>query len=227
MQVPSRDNHAGGKKRILIAEDHTILREGLRALLASQSEFDVVGEADDGRETIRQVGKLQPDVVLLDLSMPRMSGMEAIGEIKKANKATKILVLTVHNEEEYLVAALRAGADGYCLKDASRSELLLAISSVIEGKTYLSPDISGNVVRGYLASGGKIPKLETSWDILTKREREVLKLVAEGFRNKEIADYLFISVKTVEKHRANLMKKLELRNAAELAAYARIRGLVL
>jgi two-component system response regulator NreC len=215
----------GEKQRIIIAEDHTILREGLRALISSDPEFDVVGEAEDGRDAIRCVEKLTPDLILIDLSMPRMDGMDAIKEIKKRCPETKILVLTVHRTEEYILATLRAGANGYVLKDATHAELMMAIKSVLTGKTYLSPGVSEKVIEGYL-EGRKTLRSSTPWDTLTQREREVLKLIAEGYKNKEIADYLYISVKTVEKHRANLMKKLDLHNTSSLTAFAIEKGLV-
>jgi DNA-binding NarL/FixJ family response regulator len=214
-----------GKKRIVIAEDHTILREGLRSLLTSDPDFDVVGEAVDGLDAIRCTEKCLPDLVLLDLSMPRMNGLEAISEIKKRCPETKILVLTVHKTEEYVLTTLQAGANGYVLKDASHSELVVAIKSVLTGSFYLSPGISEKVIEGYL-EGKKTLKSRSSWETLTKREREILKLIGEGNKNKEIADYLFISVKTVEKHRANLMQKLDLHNASALTALAMEKGLI-
>ncbi len=213
------------KQRIVIAEDHRILREGLRALISSNPDLDIVGEAEDGRDAIRCVEKLVPDLILLDLSMPRMNGMEAIKEIKKQCPETKILVLTVHRTEEYILATLRAGANGYVLKDATHAELLMAIKSVLMGKRYLSPGVSEKVIEGYL-EGRKTLRPSTPWGTLTQREREVLKLIAEGYKNKEIADYLYISVKTVEKHRANLMKKLDLHSTSSLTAFAMEKGLV-
>jgi DNA-binding NarL/FixJ family response regulator len=213
------------KHRIVIAEDHTILREGLRALLSSSPDFEVVGEAEDGREAIRCVEKLKPDLILTDLSMPRMNGMEAIREIKKQSPKTKILVLTVHRTEEYILATLKAGADGYLLKDSTHTELMMAVKNVISGKHYISPGISEKVIEGYV-EGKKTLKPRTSWETLTQREREILKLIAEGYRNKEIADDLCISVKTVEKHRANLMEKLNLHNVQALTAFAIEKGLV-
>jgi two-component system response regulator NreC len=215
----------GEKKRIVIAEDHTILREGLRALLSSDPEFDVVGEAEDGLDAIRCVEDLTPDLVLMDLSLPRMNGMDAITEIKKRCPETKVLALTVHRTEEYILATLRAGADGYILKDATHAELVMGIKSVLKGKPYLSPEVSDKVIEGYL-EGRKTLKSDTPWDTLTQREREVLKLIGEGYKNKDIADYLYISVKTVEKHRANLMKKLDLHNTSALTAFAMEKGLV-
>jgi len=213
------------KKTILIAEDHTILREGLRSLLNTDQNFEVVGEAEDGREAIRFSEKLTPDLILMDLTMPKMNGLEAIKEIKKRSPASKILVLTVHKTEEYILAALEAGADGYVVKDATHSELVMAMQKVLTGGRFLSADISEKVINGYL-QGKKALKTKTSWDTLTQREREILKLIAEGYKNKEVADYLFISVKTVEKHRANLMRKLNLHNAAALTALAIDKGII-
>ena len=213
------------KVRIVLAEDHTILREGLRALLSADPKFEIVGEAADGRQAVRAVEKLGPDLVMMDLSMPRMTGMDAIREIKKRCPETKIMVLTVHKTEEYLRTTLQAGANAYVLKDATRDELLMAIENVLKGKTYLSPGVSEKVIEGYLE--GKESRLPGStMGLLSPREREVLKLIAEGYKNKEIAVDLCISLKTVEKHRANLMKKLDLHNAAALTAYAIEQGLV-
>jgi DNA-binding NarL/FixJ family response regulator len=213
------------KVRIVLAEDHTILREGLRALLSADAKFEIVGEAADGRQAVRTVEKLGPDLVMMDLSMPRMTGMDAIREIKKRYPETKIIALTVHKTEEYLRTTLQAGANAYVLKDATRDELLMAIENVLQGKTYLSPGVSKKVIEGYLE--GKESRLpSTTLGLLSPREREILKLIAEGYKNKEIAVDLCISLKTVEKHRANLMKKLDLHNAAALTAYAIEQGLV-
>lgn len=207
------------RRKIVIAEDHTILRAGLRALLSGQNGLEVIGEAGDGREAIRKVDTLQPDLLLIDLSMPKLNGIDAIREIKSQHPEIKIIVLTVHKSDEYIIAALKAGANGYMLKDASQNELLLAIDYVINGKTFLSPSISDKVVDAFLNTDKK-DKPATGLDNLTAREREILKLVAEGNTNKKIADHLCISLKTVEKHRSNLMKKLDLRNTAALTAYA-------
>lgn len=211
--------------RVVIAEDHTIIREGLRSLLNQAKDFDIVGEAADGREALRYVEKLKPDLVLTDLSMPRMDGTDVIGAIKKQSPNTKVIALTIHRAEEYILATLRAGVDGYVLKEASYEELMMAIRSVLKGKHYLSPEISGKLIEGYL-EGRKSYKLDSLWETLTKREREILKLIAEGFKSKEIADYLCISVHTVETHRSTLMKKLNLHNTAALVALAIEKGLV-
>ena len=211
--------------RIVLAEDHTILREGLRALLSADPSFEIIGEAQNGREAVRCVEKLEPDLLLMDLSMPRMSGMDAIREIKRRYPEVKIIALTVHKTEEYLLTTLKAGADGYVLKDATHEELVMAIKNVMRGKSYLSPGVSEKVIVGYL-EGRESNRSASPWETLSQREREVLKLIAEGFKNKEIAEDLCISLKTVEKHRANLMKKLDLHNAAALTVYAVQKGLV-
>jgi len=214
-----------GKHGILIVEDHTILREGLRALFAADPALTVVGETDNGRDAVRLAGSLCPSLVLMDLSMPGTSGIEAINELKRRYPETRVLVLTVHKTEEYIREALRAGADGYALKDATHTELLMAIRSVLSGKTYLSPSVSEKVVNGYL-DRRKLAASPTAWDSVTHREREILKLIAEGRTNKHIAGYLCVSVKTVEKHRSNLMKKLDLHNASTLTAFAIEKGLL-
>jgi DNA-binding NarL/FixJ family response regulator len=208
---------------ILIAEDHTILREGLKALLSDEPDFEIIGEAQDGQEAIRFANQLQPDLILMDLSMPHTNGTEAIGPIKRRNPGSKIIVLTVHKAEEYVRVALDAGADGYMLKDDTHQQLLSAIRSVLAGNIYLSPGICNKVVTGYLKPNSNSV---CSWDRLTAREREVMKLIAEGNTNKSIASYLSVSLKTVEKHRASLMDKLGLRNSSSLTAYAMENGLV-
>ena len=213
------------KSRIVIVEDHQILRDGLKAILNASDDLKVVGEAEDGLQAIRRIQELTPDLALLDLSMPRMDGLSVIKEIKSRNPETKIVALTMHKDEEYVLEAFRSGANGYCIKTTGHDELIVAIRSVLSGKTYVSPEISDKVLEGYLETKKRF-KEKTSWDTLTQREREVLKLVGEGYRNKEIADYLCISVKTVEKHRANIMQKLDLHSASALTAYAIERGLV-
>ncbi len=213
------------KKSILIVEDHTIIREGLRQILARVPSYEVVAEASDGLEAVRCVDQMEPDLVLMDLSMPRMNGLQATREIKSRHPRTKVLILTVHKTEEHVLEAFKSGADGFVLKYATKDELLLALESVFNGETFISPMISGKVIEGYLG-GVQAVKETSSWDTLTPRERQVLKLIAEGHTNKEIADYLFLSVKTVETHRSNIMRKLDLHNASELTAYAMKRGLV-
>lgn len=220
----------GKKQRILIVEDHTLLRAGLCALLAKDPNIEIAGESDNGRDAVRNIGQLNPDLVLMDLSIPGINGIDAIADIKRHHPGTRVLVLTAHKTEEYIHESLRAGADGYILKDATHDELRIAIHSVLNGKTYLSPDISAKVINGFLGTSKPVGNVSSGattspWDTLTHREREVLKLVAEGNSNKLIADYLYLSVKTVEKHRSNLMKKLDLHNASALTAYAIEKGL--
>ena len=212
-------------QRVLIVDDHTLLRAGLRALLAQDPSIEIGGEAADGRDAIRAVGQLSPHLVLMDLTMPGMNGIEAVTEIKRRYPEVRVLVMTLHTSEDFIHASLRAGADGYILKDATHDELRVAIRSVLLGKTYLSMDVSGKVVSGYLG-GGKSASGSSVFDTLTHREREILKLVAEGRPNKGIAEFLNLSVKTVEKHRSNLMSKLDVHNAAGLTAFAIEKGLL-
>lgn len=213
------------KNRVVIAEDHTILRQGLCSLLSANDELDVVGEAEDGMSAIRAIKKLEPDLVLLDLNMPRMNGLAVIREIKQCCPQTKILALTMYRKEEYIFEVFKSGGDGYCLKSSGHKDLLVAIKAVMSGKQYVSPEISGMVLDGYLESRSTFRE-KSSFELLTQREKEVLKLVGEGYSNKEIADYLCISPKTVEKHRANIMQKLDLHSASALTAYAIDKGLV-
>jgi len=216
---------SSGKTEVVIVEDHRLFREGLKSLLADKRNFEVVGEAGDGLEALRCVRKHRPNLILLDISMPKMNGISVMREIKGQFPEIKILALTIHQSDQYVLEAFEAGADGYCLKDAGRRELMVAITSVLEGKKYISPTIADNVMEGYLVGRKKL-KSQTTWDTITPREREVLKLLGEGYQNKEISDMLHISVKTVEKHRANIMNKLDLHNAAALTAYAIEHGLV-
>jgi DNA-binding NarL/FixJ family response regulator len=213
------------KHRIVIAEDHKILREGLKSMVKGIGDFEVVAEAGDGIDAIRAVEKHKPDLLLLDLSMPRMSGISVIKDLKSRFPEIKILALTIHESEDYILESFHSGLDGYCLKDANYNELLMAINHVLEGKTYLSPGIADKVLVGFLEEK-KTLKLATSWDAVTQRERDVLKLVGEGYKNKEIADYLCISVKTVEKHRSNIMRKLDVHTSSGLTAIAIEKGLV-
>jgi DNA-binding NarL/FixJ family response regulator len=210
--------------RILIADDHTILRAGIRSLLDKVPDFQIVGEVSNGKDAVYQTGQLKPDLVLSDLSMPKTNGTEAIQHIKSRYPDTKVLVLTVHKTEEHVYAALKAGADGYLLKDDTSEELINAINNVIAGKIHLSPSICNDVVMGYLADSDK-EKVPSSIDILTTREREIMKLIAEGYRNKDVAEYLSISLKTVEKHRSNMMKKLDLHSSSSITSFAIKHGI--
>jgi len=213
------------KKQIFIVEDHRLFREGLKAMLSPNPEYEIAGEAEDGLEAVRLIRKTKPDLVLLDLSMPRVSGFSVLREIKAAMPEVKILVLSIHESDEYVLQAFEAKADGYAVKDSSREELRVAIRSVLYGKKYISPGVAGSVLEGYI-DGRKTLKRRSALDTVTQREKEVLKLLGEGHQNKEIADLLNISVKTVEKHRANLMTKLDLHNAAALTAFAFEHGLI-
>jgi len=213
------------KHNILVADDHSILREGLRALLSNTPDFEVIGEAEDGQDAIEKARQLQPEFILLDLSMPIINGTEAIRVIKQRNPEIKIIALTVHKSEEYVRATLDAGADGYVLKDDTSHDLLTAIRNVRKGKVHLSPGICDKVINGFLDRPGKA-RSKPSWDQLTLREREVLKLIADGNKNRGIAECLSVSIKTVEKHRSNLMRKLDLHGVSALTKYALDHGLI-
>ena len=213
------------KKRFIIVDDHTIVRKGLRTLLSQNANFEIVGEGADGLEAIRLVEQLKPDLLIIDISMPKMDGTMAIKQIKKQAPKTKILVLTMHNTEDNILAALRGGANGYLLKEDSHAELLNAIDRVLAGKLYLSPGILSMVVQGYVEAKHTVHPA-SGWDALSQREKEVLKLIAEGYKSKEIAEQLYISIKTVEKHRSHLREKLNLHNTSALTKYAIEKGLV-
>ncbi len=205
------------KIRILLADDHKILREGIRSLLEDHTDMVVVGEAEDGRTAVQMAGELQPDVVVMDIGMPLLNGLEATRQIKRDYPNVKILILTVHDNEEYIRQVLAAGALGYVLKYAAASELFLAIRCVHRGEAVLSPAITQQVIQDYLRWGEVVPD---DIDSLTPREREILQLIAEGYANKEIGAILQISTKTVKSHRANLMNKLDLHNHGELIKFA-------
>jgi DNA-binding NarL/FixJ family response regulator len=213
------------KRSIVLAEDQTLVRQGLKALIEGEADMVVVSEAKDGLEAIRQVNRHRPDLLVLDLAMPRMNGIAALKEVRKQHPKLKIVILTFHTEDEYILATFQAGANGYCLKSDSHTELMTALRRVMEGRKYISPAISDKVLEGYLESRKTI-KTDTTWESVTPREKEVLQLVGEGYTSPEIADLLFISPKTVDKHRANLMKKLDLHNVSALTAYAIKKGLV-
>jgi DNA-binding NarL/FixJ family response regulator len=204
--------------RILLADDHTILRNGIRALLEDESDMVVVGEADDGRSAVGLTGQLKPDVVVMDIAMPLLNGLDATRQIKRICPQTNVLILTMHDNEEYIRQVLEAGAMGYILKDAAAKELISAIRAVHHGEAVLSPAVTRLVIEDYLRWGGIHSEAEP--DDLSPREREVLQLIAEGYTSKQIAEILSISIKTVQAHRTNLMQKLDLHDRGELIKYA-------
>jgi two-component system response regulator NreC len=205
--------------RVLLADDHALIRQGLKVLLEKQG-FQIVFEASDGQETIRSVEKTQPDVAIIDISMPILNGVDAARELKKSSPKTKIILLTQHDEDQYVTESLRAGVRGYVLKSQAADDLVHAIQEVCRGSVYLSPNISRAVVDAYLS------KTYVSADSLSGRERQVLQLVAEGKSTKDIGVHLGISAKTAESHRARLMKKLDIHETASLVRYAIRQGLI-
>ena len=213
------------KYRVIVAEDHDLLRNGLRSMLCAQGDYDVVGEARDGKEACHQAMTLAPDLILMDLSMRGMNGIDASATIKRRAPTIRIVVLTVHQNEEYVREALRAGVDGYVLKDVSFDELLLAMRMVMQGKKHLSADVYGYMVDSFV-TGREMPAPKKAWDVLTARERSVLKLIAEGRTNRQVGQYLNLSPKTIEKYRASMMHKLHLANLTELVLVAMNMGLL-
>ena len=216
---------AGPKIRVLLVDDHTILRQGLKMLLHAQPDMEVVGEASDGHQAIAEAQRLQPDVILMDITMPEMNGIEATRHVRRQHPDIRVLVLTMHENEEYLFQVLRAGAAGYILKEAADTELITAIRTVQSGRFYLSPSAQTMMVGDYLQRV-RTGEEKDSYSGLTEREREILKLVAEGLTNNQIAERLFISPKTVDTHRTHIMDKLNLHSRAELVKYAMRRGLL-
>lgn len=208
--------------RVLLAEDHTIVRQGLISILEKHPGIIVVAEAEDGREAVAAVEKLNPDVVLMDFSMPGLNGLEATRQIKQWNPNTKILILTRHSNREYIESLVKAGASGYLVKNSAVDELVLAIQTVFQGDTYLDPSIS----KTSSTPGGYDPDRKGKQEILTPRQMEVLQLIAEGQPNRKIASILNISAKTVENHRANLKQALGLDSTAELIQYAIRHGII-
>lgn len=208
--------------RILLADDHAILRRGLRALLEREPNMEVLGEAADGRETIEAVERLSPDVVVLDIAMPNLNGIEATRQI---STKTAVIILSMHSDESYVLRALRAGARGYLIKDTVETELIRAIEAVAAGKAYFSPEVSRLLVEDYV-TGMKERGIDDSFDLLTAREREILQILAEGKTVKDIARHLELSTYTVDTHKSNLMQKLGLHNMAELILYAVRKGII-
>ena len=210
--------------RVLIADDHKIMLAGLRSLLEKQTDFDVVGEADNGRMAVQMAHEKKPDVVVMDVSMPDLNGIEATTQIIESLPETRVIALSMHSDKRFVMGMLRAGASGYLLKDCASQELANAILQVATGKKYLSPEITG-VVLGDILQGGSPGEVATATSQISPREREVLQLIAEGWSTKQIASHLYVSVKTIETHRRQIMKKLDLHSIADLTKYAIREGL--
>lgn len=205
--------------RILLADDHGVVRKGLRFLLERQPGMEVTGEAADGREAVRLAEEKNPDIVIMDIAMPLLNGIEATAQIFKRNPHTGVIILSMHSDEDYLLSALNAGAKGYLLKDSAEDDVVRAIQSVLKGTPYFSPEISKTLLEDYMRFLQQ-RNLQDSYDLLTEREKEVLQLLAEGKSNKEAASILNVSVYTVDTHRLHLMQKLNLHNTAEIVLYA-------
>ncbi len=213
------------KIKILIADDHVLIREALKAMLETETDIEIVGEAGNGREAVDKAIQLRPDVVMMDISMPLMDGLTATYQIKQAAENIQVLVLTGHDNEEYLFQLLQAGGSGYVLKQANTAELIAAIHAAHRGEVFLYPSVAKTFITNYLqlVQQGDNP---SNADLLTPREQEILKLIAEGYTNQEIAKLIHRSIKTVQAHRANLMEKLKLHDRTELVRYAIRKGLI-
>jgi DNA-binding NarL/FixJ family response regulator len=209
--------------RLLLADDHRLVRSGFRSLLTGNPLVEVVAEADDGRQALEQIERHRPDVVIMDIGMPNLNGIDALVRIKKDFPDTKVLIVSMHSDEEYIVQALRAGASGYVLKDAAVTELELAVTSVASGRTFLGPSISPHVISKYIQG---VRDRQSPAEQLTQRQREILQGIAEGKSTKEIAHDLKISAKTVETHRSHLMERLGIHEVAGLVRYAIRYGLI-
>lgn len=213
------------KIRILLADDHKLIRGGLRLLVEQQSDLAVVGEANDGREAVSLAKSLKPDVVVMDIGMPSLNGVEAALQITQAIPDISVVMLSMHSDESYVLRALKSGAKGYLLKDSAESDLIKAVRAVADGKSFFSPAVSKVLLDDYVRKL-KRSGAEDSYDLLTPREREILQLVAEGNSNKDVANLLNLSVYTVETHRSNIMEKLKLRGIPELILFAVRRGII-
>lgn len=205
--------------RILLADDHGIVRQGLRAVLSRDATLEVVGESADGREAVRLADALQPDVVIMDISMPQLNGIEAAKQILRASSRVKVIVLSMHSDETYLIRALNAGVTGFLLKESAEVDLVRAVLAVAQGKPFFSPAVTSALLEDYMRYMQQ-RNLHDSYELLTEREREVLQLLAEGKSNKEVSSVLGVSPNTIDTHRTNLMQKLGLHNTAELVLYA-------
>ncbi|MGH7452512.1 MAG: response regulator [bacterium] len=215
------------KIKILIADDHSVVRQGLRTLLQSAPEFSVIGEAVNGEEAVRLAKARPPDIAIIDISMPKLSGIEATRRIKENNPAAKVLILTIHENEEYVYQMIRAGANGYVLKNADKKELFAAVRAVAGGERFFSPGISKLIIDEFIkqAREQEVSK-PPSAPHLTKRETEILRFIALGLTNKKIAEKLFLSIRTINTHRTNLMQKLNIHDTAGLVRYAIQNGIV-
>jgi two-component system, NarL family, response regulator NreC len=211
--------------RIMLADDHAVMRTGLRLVLERQSDFQVVGEASDGREAVAMAQKLAPDVLVMDIGMPNLNGIEAARQLAAAAPQMAVVILSMHSDESYVLRALKAGAKAYLLKESAESDLIAAIRAVYSGKAFFSPAVSRMLVEDYVRQL-QDREIEDSYELLTTREREILQLVAEGKSNKEIAAVLNLSLYTVETHRGNLMEKLGLHTVPELILYAVRKGVI-
>jgi DNA-binding NarL/FixJ family response regulator len=211
--------------RIVLADDHRVVRQGLKVLLETEPDFTVAGEAGDGMEAIAAVEREQPDVLVLDLGMPGLNGLDVLHEVIRRMPRTRVVVLSMHAAAAYVLDALRKGAHGYVVKGASAEHLVEAVRRVASGRRYLCPSLSDPAVEAYLERGGAEEALDP-YDTLTTRERQVLRMAAEGLSNAQMGEWLFISPRTVETHRANLMRKLGLRNETALIRYALKRGII-
>lgn len=214
------------KIRLLLVDDHVLMRSGLRLILNAQPDMEVVGEAAEGREALEKARELSPDIVLMDITMPGMSGLDALERLKKEMPAVKVILLTAHDDETYMERAMTSGGSGYVLKRATEAELINAIHAVQQGGVYLHPTMTRALVNQLQRKSATQEKQNHLESKLSEREREVLKLIAQGYTNKEIADMIFLSVKTVETHKAHIMDKLELHSRAELVRYALDNGLL-
>ncbi len=212
--------------RVILADDHTLLRKGLRALLSNEPDVEVVAEAADGGEAVRACQRLTPDVVVMDISMPGMDGIQATEQIRDLGLGTRVLILTMHNEEDYLLRVLEAGGAGYVLKQSADTELVHAIRAVSRGEAFLYPSGVRMLLQSYLKGGTKAEPEQELRPALSEREQEVLRLTAEGFSNQEIGKQLYISPKTVDTYRQRIMEKLGLHHRSELVRYALNRGLL-
>jgi two-component system response regulator NreC len=210
--------------RVLIADDHKIMLAGLRSLLEKQTDIEVVGEAENGRKAVQMAQEKKPDVVVMDVSMPDLNGIEATKQIIESLPETRVIALSMHSDKRFVMGMLRAGASGYLLKDCASQELANAIVQVARGKKYLSPEITGVVINDFLL-GGSSEEVAIAASQLSPREREVLQLIAEGWSTKQIASHLYVSIKTIETHRRQIMKKLDLHSIADLTKYAIREGL--